>query len=612
MPDEEYWVPVGIDDFLAEDEPDYLWVVEGLIEQRDRVILTGREGKGKSTLCQQFGMMLAAGIHPFTGEVIEAKSVLLIDLENSRRQLRRRLAPLRGLLAGRESRFWVMCAPAGLDLTSERDVMEVHTALALSKPDLLMIGPMYKMGPDLTTEAVSLTVSRRLDQWRERFGCALLIESHQPHEVVSNEGRFRPERPFGCYAEDTEVLTRYGWKLHADVAAGDLVMAYDVQTSTTRWEPVEATHNYPYIGDMVNVHHRSLRMLVTPNHRMVTGTRFRWPDGRRAFEFREAGAMVSQGPGCEVPYAQPCEDFGADADLDLMQYLGWWIAEGCLNDWGPVLTQVVGPLAEEMKANVTRMGYEYNEWVGGRSTEQPCMQLRLRGAIDFGHWLHDEVGEGAANKRIPTFVWDSDAMARRTLLIALMQGDGNHDWTPEASLGVYCTTSKGLADDVQFLAISLGYAARVKIDPPDKAHHKVRYYVEIHARATLGLKGYTRTLEHYEGNVVCLTVPSGAYVTRREGYMAIAGNSSLWMRWPEFGICLEDNGTLRHWRGQREERDWPEKLHWGQTWPWEAGVAKCIQCGEALSDGQNRYCSERCGNAWRQARRRARVRGAAE
>lgn len=47
--------------------------------------------------------------------------------------------------------------------------------------------------------------------------------------------------------------------------------------------------------------------------------------------------------------------------------------------------------------------------------------------------------------------------------------------------------------------------------------------------------------------------------------------ASLWMRWPEFGIFLDaESGALRHWRGARDEREWPTILQRGGEWPWTA------------------------------------------
>jgi hypothetical protein len=48
---------------------------------------------------------------------------------------------------------------------------------------------------------------------------------------------------------------------------------------------------------------------------------------------------------------------------------------------------------------------------------------------------------------------------------------------------------------------------------------------------------------------------------------------SGWRRWPEFGFALHEDGRLEHWRGQREERSWPDRLVRGGSheWLWKPG-----------------------------------------
>lgn len=56
--------------------------------------------------------------------------------------------------------------------------------------------------------------------------------------------------------------------------------------------------------------------------------------------------------------------------------------------------------------------------------------------------------------------------------------------------------------------------------------------------------------------------------------------SSLWLRWPEFGLALPftEGGNpsctslrVERWRGDRDEREWPSQLDRGRRgWPWEA------------------------------------------
>lgn len=50
---------------------------------------------------------------------------------------------------------------------------------------------------------------------------------------------------------------------------------------------------------------------------------------------------------------------------------------------------------------------------------------------------------------------------------------------------------------------------------------------------------------------------------------------SGWMRWPEFGIYLSDQGYLNHWRGARDaDRPWPAALKRGGEWPWTVETDK--------------------------------------
>lgn len=65
--------------------------------------------------------------------------------------------------------------------------------------------------------------------------------------------------------------------------------------------------------------------------------------------------------------------------------------------------------------------------------------------------------------------------------------------------------------------------------------------------------------------------PKGSYGARD---LAPFG-SSLWMRWPEFGLTLEPTDspkvfTLGRFRRDRVEADWPREVAWGQRYPFVA------------------------------------------
>lgn len=182
---------------LADDsEPEYDWVIEGLLERTDRVLLTGPEGGGKSTLIRQMSVQAAAGIHPFTLAPIDPLRVLLIDLENSHRHVRRKVRSL-DLACHKAAgdNLIITTHPAGLDLTDPTDAAAFDQLISATQPDLVAGGPVYKLvGGDPTEEGPAKVAAMLLDRLRVRHGFALVLETHQPH----GEGGRRPERPYGA------------------------------------------------------------------------------------------------------------------------------------------------------------------------------------------------------------------------------------------------------------------------------------------------------------------------------------------------------------------------------------------------------------------------------
>jgi hypothetical protein len=186
-----------IHELLAIPEPEFRWLIPGLLERADRVILTGPEGGGKSTLLRQVAVMAAAGIHPFTEDDTDPIRVLYVDLENSRRHTLRKFAPMviqaQQRLAGRS--LTPLIRPEGLDLLTAADTTWLHQRVEANQPDMVIVGPLYKLAlGDPTSEEAARHVAFVLDAIRTTYDVALLIEAHQPHK---NTGT-RPERPYGA------------------------------------------------------------------------------------------------------------------------------------------------------------------------------------------------------------------------------------------------------------------------------------------------------------------------------------------------------------------------------------------------------------------------------
>jgi hypothetical protein len=193
-----------IEDILdfVQHEDVYDWVVPGLLERQDRLILTASEGGGKSTLLRQMAVTLAAGLHPFrTWEYIDPVKVLVLDCENSNSSSRRKYRPLLAAAEGveqpvRRGMFHIECKPSGIDLTKASDRAWMMRRVEKTSPDVLIIGPVYRLhAGDPNSEELARKVSVVIDEARATAGCAVLMEAHSPHQ--NGFSTHRPLRPLG-------------------------------------------------------------------------------------------------------------------------------------------------------------------------------------------------------------------------------------------------------------------------------------------------------------------------------------------------------------------------------------------------------------------------------
>lgn len=189
---------VDVDELLAETDIDHDWLIPGLLERGDRFILTAAEGDGKSTLLRQIGLRCAAGRHPFTGDPITPVRTVVVDCENSRRQVRRAIAKMRAAADTYEPGFLrIECRPAGLDLLDPVDQAWLHELVTTHQPDMLMIGPLYKMAAgDPIKEETAREIANTIDAIRARTGVTVVMEAHTPYADGSKSKR--PLRPYGA------------------------------------------------------------------------------------------------------------------------------------------------------------------------------------------------------------------------------------------------------------------------------------------------------------------------------------------------------------------------------------------------------------------------------
>ena len=126
----------------------------------------------------------------------------------------------------------------------------------------------------------------------ERLVKALIKSGH----TSTLEFNFIPAQIIGdraCYDDETEVLTKDGWKLFKDLdKINDLVATLNPVTNTVEFQKPSEYIEYKYDGNMVTIKTKNCDLVVTPNHNLwAKKVDTRVP---RNFEFHRADSLVNR------------------------------------------------------------------------------------------------------------------------------------------------------------------------------------------------------------------------------------------------------------------------------------------------------------------------------
>ena len=192
-------VHVEVDDLAAlwvlddaeREHPTKPWVIPGCLRAGEVYVLTGTEGGGKALYLRQVGACVASGVHPLTGLAVgmERHRVLYVDLQEDRVDQAAELGKLRRALVDvYEPGWWASVSwPEGVDVLSPVGRRRVESAMEVSRPELVIVGPLVKAyrtptGQSRYSEDLIDEVTATFDEWMTRYGFGLMIEAHAGNE----------------------------------------------------------------------------------------------------------------------------------------------------------------------------------------------------------------------------------------------------------------------------------------------------------------------------------------------------------------------------------------------------------------------------------------------
>lgn len=366
-----------------------------------------------------------------------------------------------------------------------------------------------------------------------------------------------------CYSADTCFLGENGWKHYWEWSPGERIAAYDHDKRRMVYIAPTALHVYPYEGEMVALKARSIDALVTPNHRMLIqkdqhfqGTEqpsWDWeivradelpkccylPTAAQIVDRQDVSEFILPS-AAKLYYGKPQTEPDVVIAMDAwLGFLGWWLAEGSIsarkntNSYATKLTISSDDEAEiaSIDAIIGQLPLSFHRYVcedGTRITwESYSYQLYK--------WLLKNCGKGAANKRIPSFVFQLNNRQSGLLLETLWQGDGSYHSVGRNYIGSLASISHELLDGAQRIMLQMGEWGAIAAGqiPGEESEGSFRatkplYWLHRTKQITRSLRSRNVSRVPYEGHVWCFEAPPyGMFITRRNGCPLIAGNTAM-------------------------------------------------------------------------------------
>lgn len=356
-------------------------------------------------------------------------------------------------------------------------------------------------------------------------------------------GLFGSDAQTGCYDEETEVLTKEGWKYFKDVTLDDEFYTLSNNRVIELHKPINL-FRYEHNGKMCHFKTRHVDLLVTPNHRMLLTH-----SDKDNFRFKEAKdcnhhfiAPLSgnwKGEEKEFHTLEPIEKIiHSKRDYETikipmniwLKFLGLFISEGSVRgseyDYEIIITQRKSINFSIIDEVMNSMPFEYKRYEYNGTIYWSIRSKQL--------WNELSPLGNSRCKKIPNYVFDLSPGQMQILFDYLIVGDGHI--RKDNNHIEYHTSSIQLRDDVQRLAMLMGYAANIleysseyqnkknpTIDGRKITSKNTSYTVSIHIDKNRDLRGYTE--ENYNGFVYCAEVPNNTLYVRRRGKTIWCGNS---------------------------------------------------------------------------------------
>ena len=350
---------------------------------------------------------------------------------------------------------------------------------------------------------------------------------------------------YQCHDSQTRALTRNGFKHYDEITNDDEIACFNQDTGKLEYHKAISRHEHDFDGELVHFKTNKIDVAVTDSHRMLFQ-----PRGSDEWTVAKASEVGRRSKFRQTVEWEGSTDYPAFITIgsktlsldDYLEIAALYVTEGYVRKESRKSRSTYG---EPMSACI----YQTPK---GKAWDS-LLALTARAPVKIAHYesshgdqflIHDKIiaahmenefGNGSGQKRIPKWIKDLPRKYLSKFLSDMVSGDGTTFFDDRSTSTYphrryrYFTISERLKDDVVEIALKCGHTPRSRFLHKGNGIWQVLFSDKDFESETTILHSRRHdviTRMPYKGKVWCFTVPTGFFVTERNGKIAIQGNSA--------------------------------------------------------------------------------------
>jgi hypothetical protein len=391
-----------------------------------------------------------------------------------------------------------------------------------------------------------------------------------------------------CFSEDTQVLTKIGWKSFEELSSSDEIMSMNLTTGQIEYQQPNSIVWQDYEGDMYRLSSRAVDMLITPEHRIlyayrggnveITPASYRVEKAENFYKF-QSKLKGTSGGNYTIPMTAdwkgvPVEDrkflFGKKiiggfkkyekskkhlgdpqtiilSGDDYCAFMGMYLSGGNLaHSYANNKSEKVKRI--EISQRKESRGWEpfwllLHRMFGNVSYNSKSFKFQIE-CQDLAEYI-SQFGRSADAKFISDEIMNATPEQQKIFLEYYILGDGHtsknktkysRNTNANGIRHTIVTTSKKMADQLQELILKSGDSASISIKSIEylskykRSKINDREIIPKHDQYEIRIRKSRQTSfkiekTYYKGKIGCVSVPNTIIYVRRNGKPGWSGNS---------------------------------------------------------------------------------------